>query len=261
MKYHILIVEDEKSLADRMEYLLLKEVKEDLDITVAYGADAEISKRRFDIAIVDLNMPYLDSDFHELDENAGEYVINNLVNCNPDIFIIVRTSVSRIETVARASNAAERGAFKFIPKTIHEDYRILINEVICQIQHIKEKYPIRIDYGNLTYIHKNDDIVDWRSFKHDDVYVNGQLVKLPAGGQKAALYKHLINKGQWLYDKVVLRSAGYEVEKLDDETISKYYKDNIKGKLKFLKDSDLILQSNWERQHRIILKTRKDEYK
>ena len=76
MKFRILIVEDDKPQADRMGFLLKKEIEEDLDVTIAYGADKDISMKKFDIAIIDLNMPYLNANLSELDDNAGKYVIN-----------------------------------------------------------------------------------------------------------------------------------------------------------------------------------------
>ena len=89
MKFRILIVEDEKPQADRMKYLMRKKIEEDLDITVSYGVDDETTMKRYDIAVVDLNMPYFNSNLPELDENAGKFVIDRLVNCNPDILLFL----------------------------------------------------------------------------------------------------------------------------------------------------------------------------
>lgn len=260
MKYRLLIAEDDKHLADRIKFWLSEKVNEDLDVTVVYGADKETSKKRYDIAIVDLNMPYLDSDLYELDENAGEYVINNLVTYNPDIFIIIQTSVQSRETVAKASNVAGRGSLKFIDKTITDDYQPLIDEVIIRIQQMKEKHPSRIDYGDLTYIHKVGgnlyEYNNWTSYRHDDVYIKGKLVTLPAGGQKAALYKYLVNKETWVKDNAILQFSGSKVDDLDNEKNKKRYRDNILTYLRrLLQDAGLTLESRYgEQEHRLTKK-------
>lgn len=256
MKFRILIVEDEKPQADRMKYLMRKKIEEDLDITVSYGVDDETTMKRYDIAVVDLNMPYFNSNLPELDENAGKFVIDRLVNCNPDIFIIIRTAVSSIETVANASNAAGRGNLKYISKTIQKE-DILIDEIKAQIQCIKERYPNRIDYGKLTYIHKESEtyeLYNWKSYRYDNVYVNGQQIDLPNGGQKAALYKYLVSKEQWLPDRAVLEFAGYDIQGLYPEEVAKRYKDNIMKYFKFLKDAGLAFESKYGMgQHKIIM--------
>lgn len=277
MKFRILILEDEKPQADRMNALLKKRIKEDLDITLVYGADEKITMKRFDIAIVDLNMPYinysslkteLSTSLFELnslimDENAGTFIINHLVKSNPNIFIIIRTSVSRIETVAKASNAAQSGYFRYIQKSIQGEYDILIDEVKAQIQSIKEKHPNRIDYGRLTYIHRelgDYESKDAKAYKYDRVEIDGVPVNLPTGGQRAALYKYLVNKEQWLYDRVVLEYAGYKVDGRDPEVVAKMYKDNIRKHLRFLSEAGLKLEVDYGMgKHRITKMEREDE--
>lgn len=261
MKFRVLIVEDDKPQADRMALLLKREMEKDLNITIAYGADKDIAIKRFDIAIVDLNMPYLNTNLLDVDENAGKYIIDNLVNCNPNIFIIIRTSISNIETVANASNAAGRGCLKYIQKSIQGEYNVLIDEVKAQVQHMKDQYPNRIDYGTLTYIHKQTEEYepgDRKAYRCDEIYVNGEYIDLPTGRQKAALYKYLINRELWLKDRAVLEFAGYWVEGLWPEEVAKRYKDNIKKYFKFLKDADLELEAAYGMgQHRIVKCTEK----
>lgn len=260
MKFQILILEDNKPQADRIKYLLENRIEEDLGITVKYGADKETVMKRFDIAIIDLNMPYLDSEFIELDENAGQFAIDSLVNCNPDIYIIIRTSIECRGTIANACNSVERGCLKFIEKEIRgeAEYEFLIREIKALITDITKKYPHRIDYGKLTYIHGIDETYesnDWRSYKRDKVYIDNVLIKLPSGGQKAALYKYLVNRGQWLDDRTVLEFSGYNIDGLWSEEVAKHFKDNITKHFKFLRDAELNFEYAYgKRQHRIILK-------
>lgn len=261
LKYRILIAEDEKPQADRIAFLLKEHVKENIDITVIYGVQKNALMKKYDIAIVDLNMPY--DDYSPSDDNAGKLIIDNLINQNPDIYIIIRTAVSHIETIANASNAAGRGAFRYVSKANHNEKDIIIDEVRKQIREISTKYPDRIDYGNLSYIHKAGDMYtpdDWKAYRHDQIYVNGELIELPIGKQKYALYKYLVNKRRWLQDTQILSSVGYRDDGPPEQT-SKRFRDNIIKNFQFLKDTDLEFESKYGlAQHRLILKSEKGKY-
>lgn len=260
MKYRILIADDERPQVDRIAHLLKKYIKENLDITITYGAHKEVLNKKYDIAIIDLNMPYDNDNSSDDTENAGKFVINNLIKLNPDLFIIIRTAVSHIETVANASNAAEKGAFRYISKATNNEEHIIIAEVEKQINKLRKIYTNRIDFGSLSYVHKVDDkyiINDWKAYKHDQIYINGDLIELPLGRQKYVLYKYLVNKGQWIKDIDMLSYAGYRTDGYPEE-IAKRFKENITTYFQFLKNTDLEFESKYNfAQHRLIMKSEK----
>lgn len=251
MKFRVLIAEDDQPRAVRMKNKLNEHIKEDLDITVTYSVNKDVVKRRYDIAIVDLNMPYLDSNLSNPDENAGKFIIDQLVEFNPDIFIIICTAVSSRKTVAKASNAAGKDFFEYVEKTFDDKYiYIVIEEIKDKIKFIKDRYPERIDYGKLCYERKDE-----FSYKYDNICVNGKQIDLLGGRQKAALYKYLVNPNQWLSDRGVLEFAGYDIDGLDHHQIAKRYKDNIRQYFTFLNDAGLELKSDRAGKHRLTKMT------
>ena len=100
--FHILIAEDMETTVDLMKYYLNKEFS-NLDISVVGTPDPALSDKelrarnkhllsfRYDLAIIDFNMPYHFFEISDSYKNAGEYVIDTLVKKKPDILIVIRT--------------------------------------------------------------------------------------------------------------------------------------------------------------------------
>lgn len=277
--FHILIAEDMETTVDLMKYYLNKEFS-NLDISVVGTPDPTLSDKelhtknkhllscRYDLAIVDFNMPYPFFEISDSYKNAGEYVIDTLVKKNPDILIVIRTVSPDPIEISSAINKVERYRCQYIRKENldnPDEFQKLIAVVKNQLDWIKKESPDRIQAGRLEYFHKYDaDLAyeygpdNYRSYRDDDIYLDKQLIADElTTRQKYVLYLYLKNLNLPLFDRKIIQSlqTNYAVDFLDSASVSKRMRESILNKLLPLFDKaglELICERNPSKRTLVI---------
>ncbi len=143
MGNRILIVEDERTLAESLKRVLAREGYEtDLSLS-AEEALEKIGSTVYDIIITDILLPGID----------GIQILKAVKSRHPDQIVIIMTAYASLETSVEALRA---GAYDYITKPIiHEELKQVVKNALRQKQLISENLFLRreihkrYDFGNI----------------------------------------------------------------------------------------------------------------
>lgn len=164
---NILIVEDEKSISNILENILLDEV-ENSNITIAEnGLDALklIEKNDFDLIISDIKMPNL----------SGTELLNQSLQIKPELVFIMISGHADIDT---AVGCLKKGAYDFISKPID------INRLLTSVKNALEKKNLQ--NTNSTLVKENAQLKKKVSKKYQMIGNSPALQKIQEMIQKVA---------------------------------------------------------------------------
>lgn len=163
----ILIVEDEKSISNILENILLDEI-ENSEITIAEnGLDAFklIEKNDFNLIISDIKMPKL----------SGTELLHQSLQTKPESVFVMISGHADIET---AVECLKKGAYDFISKPID------INRLITSVKNALEKKDLQ--NANNTLVKENTQLKKKISKKHQMIGESPALKKIQEMIQKVA---------------------------------------------------------------------------
>jgi len=143
MGNRILVVEDERTLAESLKRVLAREGYEtDLSLS-AEEALEKIGSTVYDIIITDILLPGID----------GIQILKTVKSRHPDQIVIIMTAYASLETSVEALRA---GAYDYITKPIiHEELKQVVKNALRQKQLISENLFLRreihkrYDFGNI----------------------------------------------------------------------------------------------------------------
>ncbi len=143
MGNRILVVEDERTLAESLKRVLAREGYEtDLSLS-AEEALEKIGSTVYDIIITDILLPGID----------GIQILKAVKSRHPDQIVIIMTAYASLETSVEALRA---GAYDYITKPIiHEELKQVVKNALRQKQLISENLFLRreihkrYDFGNI----------------------------------------------------------------------------------------------------------------
>lgn len=143
MTSRILIVEDERTLAESLKRVL---VREGYEVDLCFTAEDAIEKTGFtlyDLVITDIILPGID----------GIELLKRLKSRQPDLFVVIITAYASLETSVEALRA---GAFDYITKPIiHEELKQVVNNALRQKQltsenlFLKKEIHRRYNFSNI----------------------------------------------------------------------------------------------------------------
>jgi two-component system response regulator AtoC len=136
----VLIVDDKESFRDMLTETLIAEHFEVSAVGEAASAMREVSKTRFDIALVDLKLPGVD----------GMQVLRDLKREDATLPVIMMTAYGNIET---AVEAMKEGAYDFITKPFDTEHLILLmKRAVEESRLLKENIYLRSEVkGKYSY--------------------------------------------------------------------------------------------------------------
>jgi two-component system response regulator HydG len=108
----VLIIDDERSMADVLDSTLARRGFEPTAFTDARQALAALADREFEAVVADLNMP----------ETGGLEVCTRVREARPDVPVILITAFGSLDTAVQAIRA---GAYDFVTKPLEPDYLAL----------------------------------------------------------------------------------------------------------------------------------------
>lgn len=164
---NILIVEDEKSISNILENILLDEI-ENSNITIAEnGLEALkfIEKTDFDLIISDIKMPNL----------SGTELLNQSLQIKPELVFVMISGHADIDT---AVGCLKKGAYDFISKPID------INRLLTSVKNALEKKNLQ--NTNSTLVKENAQLKKKVSKKYQMIGNSPALQKIQEMIQKVA---------------------------------------------------------------------------
>lgn len=163
----ILIVEDEKSISNILENILLDEIENSEIIIAENGLDAFklIEKNDFDLIISDIKMPKL----------SGTDLLHQTLQTKPESVFVMISGHADIDT---AVSCLKKGAYDFISKPID------INRLITSVKNALEKKNLQS--ANKTLIKENSQLKKKINKKHLMIGESPALKKIQDMIQKVA---------------------------------------------------------------------------
>ena len=174
MKKSLLLVEDDRSLAETLSERLLKE---GYDVTWADRAEAakvETSNKRFDLLILDVGLP--DGNGFQLARELRSKPFGELNRETPFVFLTAMTSAEyRLE-------GYELGAEEYIPKPFH------LRELLLRVKHVLE------NHSSPELLNLGDRVIFWDALEVRDGLTAQSAIKDRIQARDAQLLRLLVSR-------------------------------------------------------------------
>ena len=130
---HVLIVDDDKAIANFLSKMLIKSEDNDYDVAITHTAEDGlhlIEESKFDIVILDVNLP----------GKSGIEFLKEIKGIDPDIEVIIMTGNAKIET---AIEALREGAYDYLQKPFTQE------QVITTLRNAYQKRRLTMEKREL----------------------------------------------------------------------------------------------------------------
>jgi len=130
---HVLIVDDDKAIANFLSKMLIKSEDNDYDVAITHTAEDGlhlIEESKFDIVILDVNLP----------GKSGIEFLKEIKEIDPDIEVIIMTGNAKIET---AIEALREGAYDYLQKPFTQE------QVITTLRNAYQKRRLTMEKREL----------------------------------------------------------------------------------------------------------------